>query len=95
VDVAVVGIVPLTPALQTLAEGDGHRESVTAAESICQRLPDVAAASTKPVVVVVDSGELFDPMAEALEARGLPVFRAADRAMRVLRRWLDVKVRRA
>jgi acyl-CoA synthetase (NDP forming) len=95
VDVAVVGIVPLTPALQTLAEGENHRESVAAAGSICQRLPDVAAASTKPVVVVVDSGELFDPMAEALQARGLPVFRAADRAMRVLRRWLDVKVRRA
>lgn len=95
VDAAVVGIVPLTPAMQTLASGSGHRESVDDPGSICRLLPQVAAGQDKPVVAVVDSGELFDPMAATLEAGGLPVFRAADRAMRALATWLAVKRRNA
>lgn len=94
VDAAVVGIVPLTPAMQTLPAGDAHRESVLDPGSVCQLLPGVARASGKPVVAVVDSGVLFDPMEAALEAGGLPVFRSADRAMRVLCRWIDVRIRR-
>jgi acyl-CoA synthetase (NDP forming) len=94
VDAAVVGIVPLTPAMQTLAAGDAHRESVLDPGSVCQLLPEVARTSGKPVVAVVDSGVLFDPMEAALESGGLPVFRSADRAMRALCRWVDVRIRR-
>ncbi len=94
VDAAVIGIVPLTPALATLPAGPGHSESVLDPESVCQLLPGVARASRKPVVAVVDSGALFDPMEAALEAAGLPVFRSADRAMRVLCRWVHVRSQR-
>ncbi len=93
VDLLVAGIVPLTPAMQTLAPGEGHREDVHDDASIARRLPRVAAASGKPVLAVVDSGERFDAMAGVLEEGGLPVFRAADRAVRVLTRWVDVKIR--
>jgi acyl-CoA synthetase (NDP forming) len=91
VDAAVVGIVPLTPAMQTLAPGEGHRESIRDPGSIAQLLPGVAASSDKPVVAVVDSGALFDPLVEALRAGGLPVFRSADRAVRALCRWVALK----
>lgn len=94
VDVMAVGIVPLTPALQTLAPGQGHRESVHSDRSIARLLPKVAADHDTPVVAIVDSGTLFDPMVGVLEAGGLPVFRAADRAVRVLCRWVDVRLRR-
>jgi hypothetical protein len=40
---------------------------------------------------VVDAGTLFDPMANALQEGGLPVFRSADRAVRALCKWVDVK----
>ena len=93
VDAAVVGIVPLTPALQTLAPGEGHHESILDPGSIAQLLPGAAAASAKPVVAVVDSGVLFDPLVEALRTGGLPVFRSADRAVRALCKWVDVKSR--
>ena len=93
VDAAVVGIVPLTPAMQTLAPGEGHRESILDPGSIAQLLPNSTAASDKPVVAVVDSGEPFDPMVSALRAGGLPVFRSADRAVRALCKWIDVKTR--
>jgi len=93
IDAAVVGIVPLTPAMQTLAPGEGHRESIHDPGSIAQLLPAAVAASDKPVVAVIDSGVPFDPLVEALRAGGLPVFRAADRAVRALCKWVDVKRR--
>jgi acyl-CoA synthetase (NDP forming) len=91
IDAAVFGIVPLTPALQTLAPGEGHRESILDPGSIAQLLPAAAATSDKPVVAVVDSGVLFDPLVAALRSGGLPVFRSADRAVRALCKWVDVK----
>ena len=91
IDAAVIGIVPLTPALQTLPRGEGHQESILDAESIAQRLPRAAAASDKPVVVVIDAGTLYDPLAETLKDAGLPVFRSADRAVRALCKWIDIK----
>ena len=92
IDVMVTGVVPLTPAMQTLASGDEHRESVDHPDSIARRLPAIAAKHDTPMVAVVDSGRLFDPMAEVLEAGGLPVFRSADRAVRVLCKWVNVKL---
>jgi acyl-CoA synthetase (NDP forming) len=92
VDVVVVGIVPLTPSLQTLPPGQGHSESIYDDGSIARLLPAVARGSRKPVVAVVDSGQRFDPLADELEDGGLPVFRAADRAVRVLCKWVDVKL---
>ena len=91
IDAAVVGIVPLTPALQTLAPGEGHHESIHDPGSIAQLLPSAAAASDKPVVAVIDSGALFDPLADVLKKGGLPVFRAADRAVKALCKWIELK----
>jgi len=94
IDAAVIGIVPLTPALQTLPPGDGYHESITDPGSIAQRLPRLVAATDKPVIAVVDAGRLFDPLADALRGGGLPVFRSADRAVRALCTWIDRKHRR-
>lgn len=94
IDLMVAGIVPLTPAMQTLAPGDEHSESVFVPESIARKLPEIAARHETPLVAVIDSGHRFDAMATVLEGGGLPVFRSADRAVRVLRKWVDVKLRR-
>jgi acyl-CoA synthetase (NDP forming) len=91
VDAVVAGIIPLTPAMQTLEQDEGHRESIDDPGSIAQLLPQIAAVSSKPLVAIVDSGDLFDPLAETLLAGNLPVFRSADRAVRALARWVDVK----
>ena len=55
-------------------------------------LPEVAADSDSPLVAVVDAGVLFDPLADALTTGGLPVFRSADRAVRVLCKWVNTKL---
>jgi acyl-CoA synthetase (NDP forming) len=95
VDLLVAGVVPLTPAMQTLPPGPAHRESLDSPQSIARLLPEIAAVQTKPVAAVLDAGEWFDPLAQRLEQGGVPVFRAADRAVRVLCKYVDVKVRNA
>ena len=84
VDVGIVGCVPMTPALTTLAAGAGHDEDLTRADSVASRLVRLAAEITKPWVAVVDAGPLYSPFADALAAAGIPTFRSADRALELL-----------
>ncbi|HBL31462.1 MAG TPA: hypothetical protein DD490_31950, partial [Acidobacteria bacterium] len=87
VAVGLVGCVPLTPALSTLAPGTGHREDCARPDAVAGRLARVFAESPKAWVVVVDAGPLYDPLARDLAAHGLPVFRTVDRALRSLERY--------
>jgi acyl-CoA synthetase (NDP forming) len=93
VDVAVVGCVPLTGALTTLAPSPGHEEHVWRESSVAARL--ARCRGDKASVAVVDSGALYDPMADALEANGIPTFRTADRAVRVFERFCRARIRAA
>jgi acyl-CoA synthetase (NDP forming) len=84
VDVGVVGCVPLTPALDSLAPGPAHGEDAARPTAVASRLARVFDEVRKPWVVVVDGGALYDPMAAQLAAAGVPTFRTADRALRLL-----------
>ncbi len=88
VDVGVVGCVPFTGALETVAAGEGHAEDLTKPGSIVSRLARLFRERRKPWVGVVDAGPLYDPMAEVLLAAGVPTFRHADRALRLLGRYV-------
>ena len=83
-DAVVVGIVPLTAALNTLPPGAGHHEDLTRPDGIVARLAALKRDGGKPWVVVVDAGAIYDSMAVALAAAGIPTFRTADRALRLL-----------
>lgn len=89
VDVLVVGCVPLTAQLNTLAPGPDHGEDVTRRDAVGARLAAVCAASARPIVVVIDSGALYDAMAAGLLRAGVPVFRAVDRALDAVNAWLS------
>jgi len=86
VDLAILSSVPVTPALDNLpASVDGaHREDLTGDTSQVSLMIREIKGSTKPAVVVVDSGTLYDPMCRLIEAAGIPVFRKIDRAARSL-----------
>ena len=92
VDLAVVGCVPFTGALQTLAAGTGHEEDVGNPESIASLLADLADETDIPWVVAIDAGPAYDPMASAIESAGIPVFRTADRAVEILGKWAVTRV---
>ena len=86
VDVAILSSVPVTPALDNLpADPAGtHAEDLSRPGSQPGRLIPIITGSAKPVVVVVDSGRIYDPMCRLIEASGIPVFRKIDRAARAL-----------
>jgi acyl-CoA synthetase (NDP forming) len=87
VDVGIVGCVPLTGSLQTLPQAADHLEDLEAEEAVAQRLIELFRAILKPWVAVVDAGSAYDPLVARLEAGGVPTFRSADRALRLLGRY--------
>ncbi|HVP15195.1 MAG TPA: CoA-binding protein, partial [Terriglobales bacterium] len=89
VDLGLVGVVPMTQALNTLEPGPGHAEDVRRDDSIAHRLVRTMRESAKPWVAVVDAGRIYDAMAAILEEGGVPTFRAADRALRLLNVWAE------
>lgn len=95
VDVGVIGCVPLTGALQTIEAAEGHGEDLADEGSIARRLIRFHALSTKAWVGVVDAGPLYDPMVELMQEEGVPVFRTADRALRLFATYCDWRLRYA
>jgi acyl-CoA synthetase (NDP forming) len=88
VDALVVAGVPATPSLDSLAPGQGHDEDVRGPAGLATLLAGVFHSTRKPIVFSVDSGALYDPLAGALRAAGLPTFRRVDRATRALARFV-------
>lgn len=91
VDCAVISPVPMTSALQTLAPGEGHREDICDVRSIGRRLIKIYEKSSKPIVVSVDAGDLYNPLVEMLEEAGVPTFRRADEAVRFMGKFVRKK----
>ncbi|MGD9732028.1 MAG: acetate--CoA ligase family protein [Desulfamplus sp.] len=81
VDAVVVAIVPLTPVLATLAQ--------KVEQSIVKKISNIAVQYNKPLIMVVDSGELYDPLSAALQKEGLAVFRSADQAVYALGKYIN------
>jgi acyl-CoA synthetase (NDP forming) len=92
-DLALVGCVPMTGALDTLARGEDHPDDVDREGSVASRLVRLFHASSKPWVAVVDAGRPYDRMAQRLEDGGVPTFRTADRALRLLGLWCAERLR--
>jgi acyl-CoA synthetase (NDP forming) len=88
VDCAVVSPVPMTAALQTLAPSEARAENIYDPASVGSRLVDIIRRTAKPVVVNIDGGPLYDPLAAMLEAGGVPVFRRSDEALRFLGKYV-------
>ena len=75
--------------MQTLPAGPGHAEDLARPGSFASRMIELFRATAKPVVVNIDAGALYDPLADHLEQAGIPVFRRADEAVRFLRTYVD------
>ena len=92
VDGAVISPVPMTPAMQTLAPGEGYTESILHPASTPSRLIDLFRKTDKPVVFNVDAGASYDPMVAEMEEAGLPVFRCSDDAVKFLRKYIHFRL---
>lgn len=88
IDCIVSSIVAPTPFMETLPRGEGHKEDITNEDSFPNVTIRIFRSTTKPMVVSVDSGSLYDPAVEMMEEAGVPVFRKVDRAMKALDNFL-------
>jgi len=93
VDAVVAAFVPMTPFMQTLPAGIIPDESLASKKSIVTRLNRLSAKVNKPLVIVIDSGPMYDPLADALQEGGLPVFRSADQAVWILGKYVQGRIR--
>ncbi len=91
IDCAIISSVPVTPALNNLpACPDSRlREDLYADGSQGHEFIKIISKVDKPVVVVIDSGELYNPLAVMIEAAGIPVFRKIDRASKALASFVN------
>lgn len=93
VDLGVFGMVPFTPAVQTLPQGVSERDVFDAEEGFAARLIALSGRVDKPFVVVVDAGTHYDPLCAYLQDGGIPVFRESDRAIAALGRYVESRLR--
>ena len=49
--------------------------------------------AVKPVVASIDCGSVYDPMARALEDKGIPTFRSADVAVKTLGLYVEGRLK--
>ena len=92
VDLALVGMVPLTPMVQTLPKGASDQDMFDADEGFARRTISLFQESDKPLVIVLDGGRMYDPLAALMQDGGVPVFRSGDRAVKALARYVNVRL---
>lgn len=95
VDGIVMGLDPLSPAMNTLPDSAQIEEAFGSDSGIVKLMTDLNQTLDKPILGVVDAGELYDPMVAALEAGGLPVFRSSDRAVEALAKYINGRLHAA
>ncbi|WP_051305308.1 acetate--CoA ligase family protein [Desulfogranum mediterraneum] len=88
IDGLVAGLIPITPAMHSLADGsEGYRRG------IYHHMEQLRGSLTKALVLVVDGGRIFDPFVDDLEGLGFPVFRSMDRAVMALALYLEARLK--
>jgi acyl-CoA synthetase (NDP forming) len=93
VDCYLAATIPLTPAQQTLPAGFFGKEDILREDSYPNRLIRIFHETRKPMIVCIDSGELYDPMVKIMEKEGLVVFRTVDLAIRMFARYLHSRLK--
>ena len=75
--------------MQTRAPGKHHSENLYREGSTPKRLIELFHKTDKPLVVSIDTGEIYQPMVDLLEENRIPVFRHSDDAVRFLRKYVN------
>lgn len=83
----LVSMVPLTPAMNTLPKGGTWPDDLE--KSFLTEAALAAREARKPLIFCVAAGTIYEPYCAYAQALGLPVFRSADRAVKLYGRYLD------
>jgi len=58
-------------------------------ESVAQQMPKLVAAKNKPIIGVMNAGDLYTPVIEKLKDSGVVIFRSCDRAVSALAKYTE------
>lgn len=92
IDAVVLSLGSLAPATSDTPDLDNPSGYTTAPGSLATLLPEIAAASPKPVVVFNDAGQAHDPINNRLRQQGFPVFNTCSQAMTLVARYLAYRL---
>jgi acyl-CoA synthetase (NDP forming) len=81
----------MSPAMQTLAPSPYHKEDLNREGSTGRLLTEIFHTTDKPMVVSIDSGEIYQPLVDMLEDEGIPTFRYSDDAVRFMRKYVSIR----
>ncbi|NDV18201.1 CoA-binding protein [Pseudodesulfovibrio sp. JC047] len=90
VDAVVIGLGPLGPTTKTLPGSEAFPMESDA--SVVNMIIETNKTMDKPLVGVVDGGEMFDPMRRTLNANGVLVFPVCDRAVACLAKFIESRL---
>lgn len=80
-DAVIVSCVPLAPCLKTSAA------EIQSPGSFAQYAKTWLSIGDTPIVLSLDAGSSYDPLAATIREAGIPVFRSADEAAAAFHRW--------
>jgi len=89
VDAVVVGLDPLSPMMRTLETSKRPGFDMHSEESVAQQMPKLVAAKNKPIIGVMNAGDLYTPVIEKLKDSGVVIFRSCDRAVSALAKYTE------
>jgi acyl-CoA synthetase (NDP forming) len=93
IDAVVVGLDPTAPSVRAL-ESSKLRPGfdITDPKSTVHLMPPLVARNDKPVIGIVDGGQLYDAMSARLMDQGVCVFRNCARGTRALVRYVEARL---
>ena len=83
---AVVSMVPLTPAMNTLPCAASAEDFE---RSFLRGAAETARGARKTLILCVAAGPLYEPYCAYAQSLGLPVFRSSDRAVKIYGKYLE------
>ena len=92
IDAVVVGLDPTAPSVRALQESKlrpGY--DITDPKSTVHLMPPLVERNEKPVIAIVDGGQLYDAMSAGLMDQGVCVFRNCARGTRALVRYVEAR----
>ncbi|GAB6176783.1 acetate--CoA ligase family protein [Desulfobaculum senezii] len=92
VDALVIGLGPMGPSMHTLKDTDNPMFDMADPGSIVSIIGEKARTWTKPVIGIIDGGRLFNPMRDAINSYGIPVFSTCDHGVAALALYLEARL---
>jgi len=93
IDAVVVGLDPTAPSVRALEQSKLRPGfDLTDPKSTVHLMPPIVRRNAKPIIGIVDGGQLYDAMSASLMDQGVCVFRNSARGTKALVRYVEARL---